>query len=66
MDETMKLGDFVDGLREIKDRKQFRHFVDENLIDLYEYPDYKIHSKLKADVAGALYNAIHGSTDGPG
>jgi hypothetical protein len=63
MDETMRLEDFVDGLREIKTHKEFRKFCDVNLMNQHEMPDYRLSSKLKQDVAGALFNAIHGSTD---
>lgn len=63
MNETLRLQDFMEELKKITNKREFREFVDENLINLYETPDLRIPSKLKADLGGALYFAIHGSVD---
>ena len=43
--------------------KEFRAFLDKNVMSLYESEDFKVYWKLKSDIAGLLFAAIHGSTD---
>ena len=64
MSQPLTTKQVVENLRTIKSHKEFRGFVDDNLMSLYENEDCQIPWKLKADVAGLLYIAIHGTTEG--
>jgi len=62
MNEFLTVTEVVERLRETKTHAGFRKACDEHLMNLHECVNVHIPDKLKQDVAGVLYTAIHGST----
>jgi hypothetical protein len=60
--DFLTVAEVVELLKTKTTHKEFRRACDEHLMNLHECVNVHIPDKLKQDVAGVLYKAIHGST----